>query len=148
MTSPSLEDQFGAAAALEFGLHFLQRWSKTPWITLHTTKITAAFRVTLAFLATIGLHWHYAAVAGGTLTITGLSVSVIAAGLWSFFRQYAMQHGFGHLIRNGNLDAFQTIVQNIVRGELAAYAQGQQPNAAIALQAAAAGVAGVANPSK
>lgn len=125
MVAPSFEDQFAAGAALEFGLKFLQRWSKTPWITEHTTKITVALRALLAFGATIGLSWHYA---GGTLTITGLSVSIVAAGLWHFFRQYAVQHGFGHLISSGNLDKFQTIVQNIVRQELVAYAQAQQPS--------------------
>lgn len=114
MTSPSIADQFAAGAALEFGLHFLQQWSKTPWITVHTTKITTVFRIVLAFFATIGLQWHYATIDGGTLTVTGLSVSVVAAGLWHLFRQYALQHGFGHLIRNGNLDAFQQIVQNVV----------------------------------
>lgn len=122
MTSPSIADQFGAAAALEFALHFLERWSKTPWITENTTKITAAFRVMLAFFATLGLTWHYD---GGTLVITGLSVSVISLGLWNFFRQYALQHGFGHLIRNGNLDKFREIVGNVVRQEIAAYADQQ-----------------------
>lgn len=125
MQSPSLEDQFAAGAALEFGLHFLERWSKTPWITEHTTKISTFFRVVLAFFATIGLHWHYAAVNGGELVITGLSVSVIAQGLWSFLRQYAVQHGFGHLIRNGNLGAFQDIVQNVVKQAMVQYLQQQ-----------------------
>lgn len=125
MTSPSLEDQFAAGAALEFGLHALEKWSKTPWITEHTTKITVGVRIALAFFATVGLQWHYVAAGGGTLTITGLSVSVLAAGLWHFFRQYAVQHGFGHLIRNGNLSAFQTIVQNVVKQALAEYVQGQ-----------------------
>lgn len=128
MTSPSLEDQFAAGAALEFGLHALEKWSKTPWITEHTTKLTVAFRVVLAFFATIGLQWHYVSAGGGQLTITGLSVSVLAAGVWHFFRQYAVQHGFGHLIRNGNLDAFQTIVQNVVKQAITEYMQ--QPAAA------------------
>lgn len=125
MTSPSLEDQFAAGAALEFGLHFLQRWSKTPWITEHSTKLTAALRAILAFGATIGLSWHYS---GGTLVISGLSVSVLAAGAWHMFRQYALQHGFGHLIRNGNLDKFQDIVSSVVKQELVAYSQQQTTN--------------------
>lgn len=128
MTSPSLEDQFAAGAALEFALHFLQRWSKTPWITENTTKLNNFFRVVLAFAATIGLSWHYA---GGTLVISGLSISVLSAGLWHFFRQYALQHGFGHLIRNGNLDKFQEIVQSVVKQELIAYAQEQKAQAVV-----------------
>lgn len=131
MTSPSLEDQFAAGAALEFGLKFLQRWSKTPWITVHTTKITIAVRILLAFFATIGLQWHYVSSNGGTLTITGLSISILAAGLWHFFRQYAVQHGFGHLISSGNLDKFQDIVQSIVRQELVAYYTQSQNQAAL-----------------
>jgi len=124
MNSPSIADQFAAGAALEFLLHFLQRWSKTPWITEHTTKITTFFRVLLAFFATIGLTWHYS---GGTLVISGLSVAVISQGLWQMFKQYALQHGFGHLIRNGNLDKFQEIVSNVVKQELVAYAEQQVP---------------------
>jgi hypothetical protein len=116
MTTPSFQDQFAAGAALEYFLHLLQQSSKTPWITEHTTKITVACRVALAFGATIGLSWHYQ---GGTLTITGLSLTVIGAGLWHLLRQYAVQHGFGKLIRNGNLDAFRQIVLDVVRAELA-----------------------------
>ncbi len=116
MTTPSFQDQFAAGAALEYLLHLLQRSSKTPWITEHTTKITVFCRAMLAFFATIGLSWHYQ---GGTLTITGLSATVIFAGLWHLFRQYAVQHGFGKLIRNGNLDAFRDIVLEVVRAELA-----------------------------
>lgn len=126
MISPSLEDQFAASAALEFALHFLQRWSKTPWISENTTKLNVAIRAVLAFVATIGITWHYN---GGTLVITGLTVSTIAAGLWHVFRQFALQHGFGHLIRNGNLDKFQAIVQDVVRQELVSYMQGQQVQA-------------------
>jgi hypothetical protein len=116
VTTPSFQDQFAAGAALEYLLHLLQQWSKTPWITEHTTKITMICRGALAFFATIGLSWHYQ---GGTLTISGLSATVILAGLWHLFRQYAVQHGFGKLIRNGNLDAFKRIVGEVVRAELA-----------------------------
>lgn len=116
MTSPNFEDQFAAGAALEYLLHLLQSSSKVPWITEHTTKITILARAALAFFATIGLSWHYA---GGTLVISGLSVSVIGAGLWHLFRQYAVQHGFGKLIRNGNLDAFRQVVLEVVRAQLA-----------------------------
>lgn len=132
MIAPSIEDQFAASAALEFGLSFLQRWSKTPWITEHTTKLNIALRAILAFVATIGITWHYN---GGTLVITGLTVSTIAAGLWHVFRQYALQHGFGHLIRNGNLDKFQGIVQAVVRQEIAAAAQTGTSNVALASSA-------------
>lgn len=122
MINPSLEDQFAASAALEFALHFLQKWSKTPWISENTTKLNVILRAVLAFLATVGITWHYN---GGTLVITGLTLSTLAAGFWHVFRQFALQHGFGHLIRNGNLDKFQDIVTNVVKQELAAYAQEQ-----------------------
>jgi hypothetical protein len=127
MTSPSLEDQFAASAALEFGLRFLEKWSKTPWITENTTKLNLALRAVLAFVATIGITWHYN---GGTLVITGLTVSTLAAGLWHVFRQFALQHGFGHLIRNGNLDKFQDIVSSAVKQELVSYGQQSQQQAA------------------
>ena len=124
MTTPNFQDQFAAGAALEYLLHLLQRSSKTPWITEHTTKITVICRAALAFFATIGLSWKYS---GGTLVISGISATVIAAGLWHLFRQYAVQHGFGKLIRNGNLEAFRQIVMDVVKTELAQQAAKTAP---------------------
>lgn len=124
MTAPNFQDQFAAGAALEYLLHLLQRWSKTPWITEHTTWITAACRGLFAVGATLGLSYHYS---GGTLVISGLTVATIGAGLWHLFRQYAVQHGFGKLLQNGNLDAFKRIVSEVVRAELADQALRQFP---------------------
>lgn len=116
MTTAHFEDQFAAGAVLEYALHLLQRWSKTPWITEHTAGITVAFRALLACCATIGLSWQYH---GGTLIITGLTPAIIGAGIWHLLQQYAVQHGFGKLIRNGNLDAFRKIVVDVLREQLA-----------------------------
>jgi len=83
-------------AVMAYILLLLQRWSKLPWLTQHTTEITTIFRAVLAFVATIGIgiSWNGAA---HTLTITNLSLSVIASGLWHWFGQFAIQHGWGQL---------------------------------------------------
>jgi len=113
MHETHFQSQFTAAALLEYLLHFLQKWSKTPWITEHTTWITVAARSLFALCATVGITWKYS---GETheLVIGGLSAIAIATGLWHVISQYAMQHAFGGLVRYGNLDKIKAIVQAAV----------------------------------
>jgi hypothetical protein len=109
MHETHFQSQFTAAAVLEYLLHFLQKWSKTPWITEHTNGITVGARALFAFAATLGITWKYS---GDTheLVIGGLSAIAIATGLWHVISQYAMQHAFGGLVRSGNLDKIKAIV--------------------------------------
>jgi len=120
MHDTHFQSQFTAAALVEWLLHFLQRWSKTPWISEHTTGITIAVRSVLAFGATLGITWQYSA-ADHTLMIGGLSAVAIFTGLWHFASQYAMQQGFGGLIRSGNMDKIKAIVQTAVGEAIAEY---------------------------
>lgn len=113
MHETHFQSQFTAAAVLEYLLHFLQKWSKTPWITEHTTKITIGFRALFAFAATLGINWKYSGDTH-TLVITGLSAIAIATGVWHLVSQYAMQHAFGGLVRSGNLDKIKEIVADAV----------------------------------
>jgi len=113
MHETHFQSQFTAAALLEYLLHFLQKWSKTPWITEHTTGITIAARAAFAFMATLGITLKYS---GDTheLIIGGLSALAIITGLWHVISQYAMQHAFGGLVRSGNLDKIKAIVSQAV----------------------------------
>ena len=113
MHETHFQSQFTAAAILEYLLHLLQRWSKTPWITEHTTGITTTFRAGLAVAATIGITWKYS---GDTheLIIGGLSAIGIATGIWHLIGQYATQHVFGKLLQSGNLAKIQEIVRDAV----------------------------------
>jgi hypothetical protein len=130
MHETHFQSQFTAAALLEFALRFLQKWSKTPWITEHTQGITVGFRAGLAFFATLGITWKYD---NHVLVIGGLSLLAITTALWHFAGQYATQHVLGGMLRSGNLDKIKAIVQAAV-GE------------AIAEQAAPALVVGAPSP--
>lgn len=134
MHDTHFQSQFTAAAVLEYLLHFLQKWSKTPWITEHTQGITVACRATLAFFATLGINWKYTG-ADHTLIITGLSAVAIATGLWHVISQYAMQHAFGGLVRSGNLDKIKCIVADAVELALANRTQPAPATASAALPA-------------
>jgi len=124
MHETHFQSQFTAAALLEYLLHLLQKWSKTPWITEHTVVITVAFRAALAFFATLGISWKYS---GSTheLVIGGLSAVTILAGLWHFTGQYWTQHFMGKLMQSGNLDKIQAIVQVAVAEAIAERTQVQ-----------------------
>jgi len=122
MHETHFQSQFTAAALLEYLLHFLQKWSKTPWISEHTTWITITARSLFAFLATLGITWKYS---GETheLVIGGLSAIAIFTGFWHVISQYAMQHAFGGLVRSGNLDKIKAIVQVAVAEAIAPQTQ-------------------------
>lgn len=122
ITSP-LETQLYAAAALEYALRWMQKSVRFQWITEHTGVITSGFRGLLAAIATVGITWRYSATEH-QLVINGLSLATIGLGFWHWFGTYAMMHGFGGLIRGGNLDKFQAIVADVVKDALAAQKKG------------------------
>lgn len=122
-TVSPLETQLYAAAALEYGLRFMQKSGRFKWIDEHTGVITAGFRGLLAAVATVGITWKYSATSH-QLVINGLSLATISLGLWHWFGTYAMMHGFGGLIRGGNLDKFQAIVSDVVKDALTAPKKG------------------------
>jgi hypothetical protein len=91
-----LFSQLTWGAAFAYLLLLAQKWEKLPWVTQHTAGISAVVRAVLAGIATIGISvsWNGAA---HSLTISNLSFPVIASGLWHWFGQYALQHGWGQL---------------------------------------------------
>lgn len=95
-----LFSQLTAGAALAYLLQLIQKWDKLPWITQHTKVVTVAFRAVLALAATVGISFQWNG-AAHTLMIEGLSASTIGMGLWHWFGQYAMQHGWGQLLNVG-----------------------------------------------
>lgn len=92
-----LSTQVTAAAASAYLMNLLQKWEKVPWITQHTAGINHAVRALLALAATVGIGWQWNS-ADHTLTITGLTLSTIIVGLWHWFSQFAVTHGFGQLL--------------------------------------------------
>lgn len=102
-TTSLLTSQIAAAAACSYLLNLLQKWSKTPWITEHTAGINAAVRAVLALGATVGIGWAWSSGANDThvLMVTIPSFPVLIHGLWHWFSQYAIQHGFGKVLDIG-----------------------------------------------
>ena len=72
-------------------LVFFQNWLKqSKWfslITYETTRANHLFAIALAVLATVGIHFTWVASAG-SLTITGLNWSAMAAAFWPYLQQY------------------------------------------------------------
>jgi hypothetical protein len=112
----NFQDQFVAGAALEYLLHLLEKSTKIKWISEHTPHITLAARALMSAGATIGITWHYVA-SSGQLVIGGLTLWGIFMGLIHWFNQFAIQHGFGGLIRAGNRDAFRQVILEVLREE-------------------------------
>ncbi len=101
MANPSLlSTQIGAAAVCAYAIQLAQRWSKLPWITEHTTQINTIARLVTSGVAAAGVSWAWGDLSGGghSLTIALPSGAAFLAGLWHWFVQYAVQHGWGNLL--------------------------------------------------
>lgn len=98
-----LSTQIGAAAVCAYLVQLLQKWSKAPWITEHTAGINAAVRIVTSGFAALGVSWAWGDISNGghTLTFTIPAGTVILAGLWHWFTQYAVQHGWAKLFQVG-----------------------------------------------
>lgn len=96
--------QMTAGAGCAYLLQLLQKWAKIPWITEHTHAINIAARAVMSGAAALGISSVWSPVDGGghTLTITIPSAMVILHGLWMWFGQYALQHGWGQVLSIGN----------------------------------------------
>jgi hypothetical protein len=104
MDSNLLVSQLTAAAALEYVLRLVQKWRKLPWITQHTQWITVGARAAMSLAAIVGISFQWNGVAH-QLIISGLSATTIGIGLWHWFGQYALQHGWGQLLNVGTISA-------------------------------------------
>jgi len=81
-------------------LQALQRWSKTPWITAHTTGINVAVRMALSFATTLGISfaWNAGADHSHILTIAIPSGTLILKGLLHWGGQYFFTHAAGKVL--------------------------------------------------
>lgn len=95
-----LGTEIGAAAVSAYAMQLAQKWSKLPWITEHTAEINVYVRIITSGVAALGVSWVWGDVTGGghSLTIAIPPVAVILHGLWHWFVQYAIQHGWGNML--------------------------------------------------
>lgn len=101
MAAPSmLGTSIGAAAVCSYAIQLAQKWTRLPWITEHTAGINMAARIVTSGLAAIGVSWAWGDLSGGghSLTLSIPSGAAILVGLWHWFQQYAIQHGWGNLL--------------------------------------------------
>lgn len=96
--------QVTAGAGCAYLLQLLQKWERLPWITQHSTAINHAIRVVMSGAAVLGISsaWSPSTGGGHTLTIVIPPAMVIVHGLWTWFGQFAITHGFGSLLQAGN----------------------------------------------
>jgi hypothetical protein len=102
-----------AGAGCAFIVQLLQKAKQVPWITEHTTAINIALKASLSFFATLGIShaWNPSAGGGGQLTFDIPSMSVLMIGLWHWFGQFAVMHGFGQLLGVGTVKSIDNPVQ-------------------------------------
>ena len=81
-------------------LQALQKWSKTPWITAHTTGINVGVRMALSFAATLGISvaWNSGADNSHILMVAIPSGTLLAKGALHWVGQYFFQHAAGKVL--------------------------------------------------
>jgi hypothetical protein len=87
-------------------LQFLKSRTWVPFINQHSTAINHAVLAVTSFAGAIGVHAAWSA-SSGSLTITGLSLASIAAGMWVWAKQWTVQF----LVHKG---AFGAVATNAV----------------------------------
>jgi hypothetical protein len=65
------------------------KWA--PWFSQHSAKINHAFLLITSAAGAIGVHWVWDATAH-SLTITGLSLITVGAGIWEWAKQWTVQY--------------------------------------------------------
>lgn len=88
------------AAAMAYLMVLLQKSQRVPWIREETARMNAIVRGALAAVVTLGISWTWApsAAHGHVLTIAFPSGSDMLHGAFSWFGQYAVQHGWEKLL--------------------------------------------------
>jgi len=92
-----------AGAIFAYLMSHLQQWQKLPWINKDSKRINALVRLAMSGVATLGIHWTWAGSwgAGRTLTISIPAASVLLHTAFTWFGQYATQHGWEKVFNIG-----------------------------------------------
>jgi hypothetical protein len=102
-----------AGAGCAYLIQILQKAKSIPWVTDHTHGINIALRALLSLGATLGIShaWNPSTGGGGVLMVTFPPLTVIMIGLWHWFGQFAVMHGFGQVLSIGTLKEIDNPVQ-------------------------------------
>ncbi len=102
-----------AGAGCAYLMQLIQKAKQVPWITEHTHGINIALRAGLSFFATLGIShaWNPSTGGGGVLMFTIPPLTVFMVGLWHWFGQFAVMHGFGQILGIGTVKSIDNPVQ-------------------------------------
>ena len=81
---------FSSGVASVYGIQLLKRIKAISFISDYSVTLNRWLGVLASGIATIGVGFTFDA-AAGTLMITGLTLGTIAAGIWQWFTQWALQ---------------------------------------------------------
>ena len=68
----------------------LKRWKDLPWMTARTDTVNRIVGIILAFFASLGIMFTFDPEAG-TLVVSGLTLSTVLAGVWTWVQQVVLQ---------------------------------------------------------
>jgi hypothetical protein len=93
MVTTDTGSSLAAAAVISYiiGLMKNSNWKIFAWISEETPTVTRFVAFLLSGVAAIGIH---ATFNGGTLVVTGLTVTVILTGAWHWGVQFCYTHGW------------------------------------------------------
>lgn len=111
VTQQVLGSQLAMAALLAYLLKWVQRSEWVPWISEHTRGLNRVLTGLMSLVATIGISYSFDTTTG-VLTISGLHLSSIAAGLFEWVKQWAFQQAASDIVIT------RSIAQDVQTGDV------------------------------
>jgi hypothetical protein len=93
MTMNEFSSQLALAAVSSMILQWVKNSAWFPWINKNTAGLNRAVAIVISGIGAAGIHMHYDT-AAGSLTLTGLTKESIVRNGWTWFTQFAFQHGW------------------------------------------------------
>lgn len=90
METELLTTQFTAGYAASALLQWLKAKPWFPFASMDDSTLNRICAAAVAFFVAIGIHYTFD-VQNGILTITGLTISNVAHGIWAWVQQYGIQ---------------------------------------------------------
>lgn len=83
-----LGTQFTASAVSVFVINWLKGQKWLPFVNANSKWLNRTIALATSGASAMGIHWAWSA---GTLTVTGLSLTAILAGVWMWLKSFALQ---------------------------------------------------------
>lgn len=90
-------NELSAQLALAAVSSMIFQWVKDspwfPWINKNTERLNRVVAIVISGIGAVGIHMHYDT-AAGSLTLTALTFTSVVRNGWTWFTQFAFQHGW------------------------------------------------------